>query len=926
MPENVGEMVGRYRRDALAGAGGMGVVYRAEDLTLGRTVALKFLPREVASDAGAVERFRREARAASALNHPHICTIYDIAEHKGQPFIAMEWLEGEVLRERLWARRLSVGELLSLAIEIADALAAAHGAGMVHRDIKPANIFVTARGHAKLLDFGLAQVAPAAVGAEASAVPTRTAEPRLTSPGTTLGTVDYMSPEQARGEHLDARSDLFSFGVVLYEMATGRRPFTGSTPAVVFHEILSKTPAPVGRINPEVPAELERLIGKTLEKDPDIRYQSAADLLADLKRAKREHDSGRTVTAGTGLSSMPPTGTPAPVSNGPRGKRSLLAAAAFVLVIAAGIAVFLTLLRLPAERLRLEYTPLTSFADSAVAPSLSPDGRMLAFIRADDTFAGAGDVYVKILPDGDPVRLTHDGLPKMGPTVFSPDGTRIAYTVAIDETWVVPVLGGEPTRLLANAGGLTWVGGAPGPRRVLFSRLIAPGGLHMGLFSSTESRADERPVYVPADVNGMAHRAAPSPDGQWVLAAEMDVSGWMPCRLVPFDGSSQGRVVGPTPAQCTDVAWSPDGQWMYFSGNAGSGFHIWRQRFPGGSPEQITSGPTEEQGIAFDPDGRSFVTSVGESRSTIWIHDARGDRQLTSQGDGLLPAFSEDGRSIYYLQRVRADRRFVSGELWVANVETGRRERLLPEFLMEHYGISRDGRRVVFVSINPEGRSEVWLAALDHSAPPRRLISFDVVVRALFDPAGGVFVAGGERGSLHLDHFDEDGTGLRRVLPHPITFLYGVSPDGRALAVWEGGEAESAHAGDGTGTRAAGERRISLGDVSVYSRDGATRTPVCVNCGTAGGPARGITPPLVNWSPSGSWIYLFGGQTVAVPLEPGRHLPALPPGGLPSMAAAAQLPGARVIPHAQAFAGADPSIYAFPRVTTHRNIYRISVP
>jgi hypothetical protein len=294
-----------------------------------------------------------------------------------------------------------------------------------------------------------------------------------------------------------------------------------------------------------------------------------------------------------------------------------------------------------------------------------------------------------------------------------------------------------------------------------------------------------------------------------------------------------------------------------------------------------------------------------------------------------MPAFSDDGRSLHYLQRARADRRFVSGELWVANVETGRSERLLPDFLMEHYDVARDGRRVVFVGIDAEGRSEVWLATLDATETPRRLTSFDAVVRALFDPAGGVFLVGGERGSPYLHHISEDGTGLRRVLAHPVTFLYAVSPDGQAIALWEGGDVESIHPRDGTGAVVAGERRVSLGDVSVYSRDGATRTPICADCARAGGPERGITPPLVSWSPGGGWVYLmnaFAGQTFAVPLEPGRNLPALPPGGLPSMAAAAQLPGAMLLPEERAFAGMDPSIYAFPRVTTHRNIYRVPVP
>jgi Tol biopolymer transport system component len=426
----------------------------------------------------------------------------------------------------------------------------------------------------------------------------------------------------------------------------------------------------------------------------------------------------------------------------------------------------------------------------------------------------------------------------------------------------------------------------------------------MGIFTASEGRSEQRTVYMPASVDGMAHRSFLSPKGDWVIVSEMDTAKWLPCRLVPFDGSSPGHRVGPDPSQCTYAGWTPDGKWMYFSADTRGGFHTWRQRFPDGKPEQVTSGTTEEHGISFAPDGKSFVTSVGESQSALWIHDAKGERQITFEGYAYLPSFSVDTRRLYYLQRSTANRRFASGELWTIDLQTGKKQRLLPDLMMENYSVSPDGKQVVFINADNTGRT-LWIGSTDGSSPTRMLVNQECN-RALFAPDGDIYFAGGEGDGMYLQKIKADGTGLQKVIPEKTMFLYDISPDGKWLAVWT-----SAHT-----------------DIKIYQTDGTAPKLVCGGCGSGGAEDRGITPPIASWSRDGTELYLYSEdlhQIYVVPLKSGQPLPPIPPSGISWRAAPPPIAGARTIAQ-RAFMSADPQMYAYLQVTAHRNIYRILVP
>ena len=858
----------------------MGEVYSARDTRLDRVVAIKVLPLHRSAQADARERFEREGRAIAALNHPHICQLYDVGSEGSINYLVLEFLQGETLADRLVRGPFLLSELLRCALEVTDALDTAHRRGIIHRDLKPGNIFLTAHGEYKVLDFGLAKL----VDDTAPESATATVSP-VTVAGTAVGTIAYMSPEQARGEALDERTDIFSFGTVLYEMATGKPAFHGKTSAIIFKAILDETPAALSQRNPILPARLDDIVSKALEKDPVLRYQSAAELRADLQRLKRDSESGR-------MSAQVPQ-RPSPM------RRRWFAALTLAVAAAAGFGIYYYLGHRHSAR-PTAWEQLTFFTDSAVYPALSPDGRMLAFIRGSGTLFGQGDIYVKLLPSGDAVQLTHDSGYKTGyklAPVFSPDGSRIAYgTIDPFDTWEVPVLGGQPRLLLKNASSLSWFDNG---KHLLFSEIR--DGLHMILVTTNEDRGERREVYVPPGERSMVHHSYLSPDGRWVLMVLMDESGsLLPCQIVPFDGSASMRVIGPSPATCTSAAWSPDGNWVYFSANPGGHFHIWRQKFPAGPLQQVTSGTTEEEGIAMSPDGQSLLTSVGAEDATIWLHDASGDHQLSSEGSAWGTTISWDKSKLYYeMQGGQSP----GVDLWVRDLASGSSERVIsgsaiqPGSQLVDYALSHDGKTVAVSVKNDAGQAQIWLAPVDHRSSPRLLVSATSQDSPWFLPNGDLVLRSVEGSQNFLYRTAPDGTGRRKVTPDPILDLISVSPDGRWAAA------------------------------SVKSNEGE-HPAVMAAFPLQGGPAVNVCTFYCNarWDITGNYFFATVGDsnTYVLPVNRVRGIPDFPRGDL---SAAGWKADKRVIVIPRGVgSAAGPDFYSYTRANTRRNIYRIPLP
>ena len=471
-------------------------------------------------------------------------------------------------------------------------------------------------------------------------------------------------------------------------------------------------------------------------------------------------------------------------------------------------------------------------------------------------------------------------------------------------TWAVPVLNGQPRPWLANASGLVWLD----KQRLLFSEI--KNDVHMGIVRSEENRAEAHEVYLPPSERGMAHRSYPSLDGKWVLLAEMDRALWLPCRVVPLDGSSAGRIVGPPGAGCTFAAWSPDGRWMYFSSSAGGTFHTWRQRFPDGVPERITTGLTEEEGIAMAPDGHSFITAVALRQSSVWIQGPDGDRQISLEGYAFDPKFTPDGKKLCY-RILKGAALTDTSELHVAELESGHNEPLLPGLAVSGppgltYDISADGQRVVAAAKDGEGKRNLWLVALDRQSPPRPIPNAEGDM-PLFGAAGEVFFRGFEGSSAFGYRVRQDGTGLQRVINQPIAGPTGISQDGQWLIAKVAAE-------EGFGSRhmafpVSGGNPVRL-IRSFYDMHFLSSANGRLMFISSGSPTLGGAP----------------GHTYVVPLPPGRMLPPIPERGFPSEADLAKFPGVRVIDGYDVAPGPAPDMYAYSRQTVQRNLYRIPIP